>query len=183
MVVRGRDDGWELSAGVQMSSSPDIPNAEVLLHADCNEQEVTCEISRYTPRGLQESSDPAYFMVFLSVEGLDFSMSLILQTLSVEKHQPALIQKKLSLPLSSSGTLQTKGIFLVFSNKKSVLAPLRGDILLNCGFKQEEVPLGADVGVEWRLQHRGKGHKVDLHLYCQRGSFPCPAGHSAPHLS
>nr|XP_015805702.2 tapasin-related protein [Nothobranchius furzeri] len=144
----------------KVSSSPDIPNAEVLLHADCNEQEVTCEISRYTPRGLQESSDPAYFMVFLSVEGLDFSMSLILQTLSVEKHQPALIQKKLSLPLSSSGTLQTKGIFLVFSNKKSVLAPLRGDILLNCGFKQEEVPLGADVGVEWRLQHRGKGHKV-----------------------
>lgn len=90
-------------------SSPEIPNAGMLLHADCNEQEVMCEISRYTPRGLQESSDPAYFMVSLSVEGLDFSTSLILQTLPVEKDQTTLTQSKLSLPLSQSGTLLTKG--------------------------------------------------------------------------
>lgn len=51
-------------------------------------------------------------------------------------------------------------IFLVFSNIKSVSTPLRGDVLLSCGFRQEEVPLGPEVGVEWRLQHRGKGQKV-----------------------
>ncbi|XP_015226207.1 PREDICTED: tapasin-related protein [Cyprinodon variegatus] len=141
-------------------SSPEIPNAALLLHADCNEQEVMCEISRYTPRGLPESSDPAYFMVSLSVEGLDFSTSLILQTLPVDKYEQTLTQNKLSLPLSQSGTLLTKVIFLVFSDINSVSAPLRGEILLHCGFKQEEATLAPEVGLEWRLQHRGKGRKV-----------------------
>ncbi|XP_024861544.1 tapasin-related protein isoform X2 [Kryptolebias marmoratus] len=138
----------------------EIPNADLLLHADCNEQEVMCEISRYSPRGLQDSSDPAYFMVSLNVDALDFSTSLILQTLSVEKDRSTLVQSKLGLPLSQIGTLQTKVIFLVFSNIKSVSTPLRSAVLLDCGFKQEEVPLGPEVGIEWRLQHRGKGRKV-----------------------
>ncbi|XP_078108757.1 tapasin-related protein [Sander vitreus] len=141
-------------------SSPEIPNAHVLLHADCNEQEVMCEISRYSLRGSQESSEPAYFMVSLNVEEVEFSTSLILQTLTVNKDQSTLIQKKLGLPLSQSGTLMTEVIFLVFSHIKSVTAPLRGDVLLNCGFKQQEIPLAQDVGVAWRLQHRGKGWKV-----------------------
>uniref|UniRef100_A0A3Q2PF39 TAP binding protein like n=1 Tax=Fundulus heteroclitus TaxID=8078 RepID=A0A3Q2PF39_FUNHE len=184
-----------LSRSVPAVSSAEIPNAVMLLHADCNELEVMCEISRYAPRGLPERSDPAYFMVSLSVEGLDISTSLILQTLPVEKDQSTLTQNKLSLPLSQSGTLQTKGwtkqgnhqifisflekfflhsnmlsllslpfcvtvIFLVFSNINSVSAPLRGDVLLNCGFKQEETSLAPEVGLEWRLQHRGKGRKV-----------------------
>jgi len=41
-----------------------------------------------------------------------------------------------------------------------VSAPLRGDVILNCGFKQQEIPLAQEVSVEWRLQHRGKGGKV-----------------------
>lgn len=90
-------------------SSPEIPNADVLLHADCNDQEVMCELSRYSPRGSQESSDPAYFMVSLNVEGAEFSASLILQTLTVNKDQSTLIQNKLGLPLSQSGTLLTEG--------------------------------------------------------------------------
>ncbi|GLD63787.1 tapasin-related protein isoform X1 [Lates japonicus] len=71
-------------------SSVEIPNADVLLHADCNEQEVMCEISRYSPRGSQESSDPAYFMASISVDGVDFSTSLILQTVTVEKEHSTL---------------------------------------------------------------------------------------------
>ncbi|KAK2844744.1 hypothetical protein Q5P01_011403 [Channa striata] len=141
-------------------SSPAIPNADVLLHADCNEREVMCEISSYSPRGSQESSDPAYFMVSLSVEGVEFSTVLILQTVTVEKDQSTLVQNKLGLPLSQSGTLPTEVIFLVFSHIKSVSAPLRGDVLVNCGFKQLETPLSQEVGIEWRLQHRGKGRKV-----------------------
>lgn len=93
-------------------SSPEIPNSDVLLHADCNDQEVMCEISSYTPRGSQESSDPAYFMVSLNVEGVDFSTALILQTLTVKKDQSTLIQNKLRLPLSQSGTILTEGEFL-----------------------------------------------------------------------
>ncbi|KAI3361145.1 hypothetical protein L3Q82_013344 [Scortum barcoo] len=141
-------------------SSPEIPNADVLLHADCNEMEVMCEISSYTPTGSQESSDPAYFMVSLNVEGVEFSTTLILQTLTVKKDQSTLIQSKFGLPLSQSGTLLTEVIFLVFSHIKSMSAPLRGDVLLNCGFKQQEIPIAQEVGIEWRLQHRGKGRKV-----------------------
>ncbi|KAM6910260.1 tapasin-related protein [Xenentodon cancila] len=141
-------------------SSPEIPNADMLLHADCNDQEVLCEISRYSPQGLQGSSGPAYFMVSLSVEELAFSTTLILENLPVEKHQSSLIQSKLGLPLSESGTLLTKVIFLVFSPVSSVSALLRDDVLLNCGFKQQEIPLAQEVGIEWRLQHRGKGQKV-----------------------
>lgn len=51
-------------------------------------------------------------------------------------------------------------IFLVFASIKSVTAPLRSDVLLNCGFKQQDDPLAQVVSVEWRLQHRGKGHRV-----------------------
>ncbi|XP_074509454.1 tapasin-related protein [Sebastes fasciatus] len=141
-------------------SSPEIPDAHVLLHADCNEQEVTCEISRYSPYGSQESSEPAYFMVSINVEGVEFSTALILQTLAVEKDQSTLIQNKLGLPLGQSGTLLTEVIFLVFSHIKSVSAHLRSDVLLNCGFKQQEIPLAQEVAVEWRLQHKGKGGKV-----------------------
>ncbi|XP_029283490.1 tapasin-related protein [Cottoperca gobio] len=141
-------------------SSPEIPNAHVLLHADCNQQEVMCELSRYSPDGSQESSEPAYFMVSLNVEGVEFSTAFILQTLAVEKDQSTLTQNKLALPLSSSGTILTEVIFLVFSHIKSVSAPLRGDVLLNCGFKQQEIPVAQEVAVEWRLQHRGKGWKV-----------------------
>ncbi|XP_039973515.1 tapasin-related protein isoform X3 [Xiphias gladius] len=101
-------------------SSVEIPNADLLLHADCNEQE----------------------------------------TLTVEKDHSTLIHNKLGLPLSQSGTLLTEVIFLVFSHIKSVSVPLRGDVLLNCGFKQLQIPLSQEVAIEWRLQHRGKGRRV-----------------------
>lgn len=48
----------------------------------------------------------------------------------------------------------------MFTHKKSVSAPLRSDVVLSCGFKQQEIPLAQEVGIEWRLQHRGKGEKV-----------------------
>uniref|UniRef100_A0A3Q4M1F4 Tapasin-related protein-like n=1 Tax=Neolamprologus brichardi TaxID=32507 RepID=A0A3Q4M1F4_NEOBR len=141
-------------------SSPEIPNANVLLHADCNEQEVMCELSSYSPRGLEENSDRVFFMVSLSVDEVDFSTALILETLKVEKDESTLMQSKLGLPLSQSGTLLTDLIFVVFTHIKSVSAPLRSDVLLNCGFKQQDTPLAQEVGIEWRLQHRGKGRKV-----------------------
>ncbi|KAE8288959.1 Tapasin [Larimichthys crocea] len=65
-----------------------------------------------------------------------------------------------SIPDPDAILLEAKVIFLVFSHIKSVSAPLRGDALLKCGFKQQETPLAQEVGVEWRLQHRGKGRKV-----------------------
>lgn len=145
------------------ASSPEIPNGDLLLHADCNEQEVMCEISRYSLHGSQDSSEPAYFMVSLSVEGVEFSTALVMQTLTVEKDHlggKTLIQNKLGLPLSQSGSLLTEVVFLVFSNAKSVSAPLRSDVLLNCGFRHQEMPPVQEVSIDWRLQHRGTGRKV-----------------------
>lgn len=88
-------------------SSLEIPNAEVLLHADCNQQEVLCEMSQYSPQGAQRSSASAYLMVSLDVEGVDFSTVIILQALTTEDTN--LVQTNLGLPLSQSGTLLTQG--------------------------------------------------------------------------
>uniref|UniRef100_A0A8C6WHM0 TAP binding protein like n=1 Tax=Neogobius melanostomus TaxID=47308 RepID=A0A8C6WHM0_9GOBI len=139
-------------------SKPDIPNSDVLLHADCNGQEVTCEMSRYSPNDALKNPDQAFFMVSLHIEGVDFSTSLILQTVKVE--QPAQRHIQLGLPLSQSGTVQTEVIMVVHSDVRSVTAPLKGDVLVPCGFKQQDSPLAPDVHIEWRVQHRGKGRKV-----------------------
>ncbi|KAM6967810.1 tapasin-related protein [Aplochiton taeniatus] len=145
------------------ASSPEIPEAGLLLHADCNEQEVTCEISRYFPQGSQDNPEPAYFIGSLQLEGGGLSLTLVLQTLVVEtdlSNQPPLIQSKLELPLSRSGTLLTEVVFLVFSKFQSVSAALRGETFLDCGFRQQGPTPGQEVGLEWRLQHRGHGRKV-----------------------
>lgn len=145
------------------ASSPEIPEADLLLHADCNDQEVTCEISSYFPRSSQDSPKPAYFIGSLQLEGGGLSLTLVLQTLVVDtdhSNQPPLIQSKLNLPLSRSGTLLTEVVFLVFSKFQSVSAPLRGETLLDCGFRQQDPTPGQEVGLEWRLQHRGHGRKV-----------------------
>lgn len=94
--------------------SIDIPESELLLHADCNEQEVTCEISPYFPQGTEEDSYQAYFIGSVQLEGGGISLTLVLQTLSLghEGHESVtspLMHKKLGLPLSQSGTLLTEG--------------------------------------------------------------------------
>lgn len=89
-----------------------IPNADLLLHADCNEQEVVCEISHYVPRGAELYSLPAHFIGSIQLEGGGISLTLVLQTLHSETTQSdtqPLMQSKLNLPLSQSGTLQTEG--------------------------------------------------------------------------
>ncbi|KAM4601043.1 tapasin-related protein isoform 2-T2 [Polymixia lowei] len=144
-------------------SSPQIPDGDALLHADCNEQEVMCEISRYFPRGTQKSTEPAHFIVSLQLEGGGLGTTLVLQTLVVENDQSVgspLIQSRLGLPLSQSGSLLTEVVFLVFTNAKSASGHLRGDVLLNCGFRQQEMSLAQEVALEWRLQHRGNGRRV-----------------------
>ncbi|XP_056143062.1 tapasin-related protein [Lampris incognitus] len=144
-------------------SSPEIPGGDLLLHADCNEQEVVCEISRYFPYGSQTTSEPAHFIAALHIEGGGFSVTLVLQTLVAENNQSSgkpLMQEKLGLPLSPSGSLLTEVVFLVFSSARFASAPPREDVVLNCGFRQQEMSIAQEVGVEWRLQHRGSGQRV-----------------------
>uniref|UniRef100_A0A673HH66 Tapasin-related protein-like n=1 Tax=Sinocyclocheilus rhinocerous TaxID=307959 RepID=A0A673HH66_9TELE len=144
-------------------TEPKIPNADLLLHADCNEQEVVCEISRYVPRGAELDSLPAHFIGSVQLEGGGISLTLVLQTLHSETTQSdtqPLMQSKLNLPLSQSGTLQTEVVFVVFSRVPSIVAPIGGDVLLDCGFRQKNSVPGQDVVLEWRIQHRGNGRKI-----------------------
>ncbi|KAJ8392900.1 hypothetical protein AAFF_G00071040 [Aldrovandia affinis] len=146
-------------------TSPEIPEADSLLHADCNEQEVTCEISRYFPHGSEEGTELAYFIGSVQLEGGGISLTLVLRTLPpmAEGEEPVaspLLHSKLELPLSQSGTLLTELVFVVFSRSQSLTAPLGGEALLDCGFKQQDpFPVGA-MGLEWRLQHKGSGRRV-----------------------
>ncbi|KAJ8354960.1 hypothetical protein SKAU_G00225270 [Synaphobranchus kaupii] len=146
-------------------TSPEIPEADSLLHADCNEQEVSCEISRYFPRGVEVDAAVAYFIGSVMLEGGGISLTLVLQTLPPmgEGEQSAatpLLQSKLELPLTQSGTILTEVAFLVFSRLQSLRAPLGGDAQLDCGFKQQDpFPVHA-MWLEWRLQHRGSGRRV-----------------------
>ncbi|CDQ98970.1 unnamed protein product [Oncorhynchus mykiss] len=113
--------------------SHEIPEADLLPHADCNEQEVTCEISRYFLHKAKEvSTEPAYFIGSLQMEGGVLSLKLVLQTLPLDQSdRPALIQSKLELTLSQSGTLLTEVVFLVFSRSESHSAPLGGVAFLD----------------------------------------------------
>lgn len=86
----------------------EIPEAESLLHADCNEQEVICEVSRYVPRGTEPEDSPAHFIASVQIEGGGIGLTLVLQTVSDETPAP-LMQSKLQLPLSQWGTLLTDG--------------------------------------------------------------------------
>ncbi|XP_012697436.1 tapasin-related protein [Clupea harengus] len=144
-------------------SSVEIPDAESLLHADCNEQEVNCEISRYVTRGSDPGARPTHFIASLQVGGEGISLTMVLQVLTNEEaasETPPLMQSKLELPLSQSGTLLTEVVFVVFSRSQSLTAPLGGDTQLDCGFRQQDTPPVGGLGLEWRLQYKGSGHKV-----------------------
>ncbi|KAJ8287793.1 hypothetical protein COCON_G00004520 [Conger conger] len=146
-------------------TSPEIPEADLLLHADCEEQEVACEISRYYPRGLEVDAGVAYFIGSVVLEGGGLSLTLVLRTLPPigegdESAAAPLMQSKLELPLTPSGTLLSEVAFVVFSRSQSLTTPLGGDTLLDCGFKQQEPFPTHAMWLEWRLQHRGSGSKV-----------------------
>ncbi|XP_077064758.1 tapasin-related protein isoform X2 [Siphateles boraxobius] len=146
-----------------MLSSIQIPNADLLLHADCNEQEVVCEISRYVPRGADLDSLPAHFIGSVQLDGGGISLTLVLQTLhseTTQSHTQPLVQSTLNLTLSQAGTLLTEVVFVVFSRVPSIVAPIGADVLLDCGFRQKDSVPGQEVALEWRLQHRGNGRKI-----------------------
>lgn len=159
------------------ASSPEIPKVDLLLHADCNEQEVVCEISHcYFPSGGPSADgvdrdDGDFLTAVLDLEGSGLSTTLVLQALEdVHKDPAAPTAGPDSDPgegrpgLRESGSLQTKVVFVVFSSEKELSAPLGGDALLHCGFRWREAGPGQEVGqevaLEWRLQHRGRGKRI-----------------------
>ncbi|KAF7708606.1 tapasin-related protein [Silurus meridionalis] len=145
------------------TSSVEIPEAESLLHADCNEQEVICELSSYIPRGAKSDSVPAHFIASVQLEGGGVGFTLVLQAMSNEEAESkaaSLMQSKLQLPLSQWGTLITDAVFVVFSRAPSIAVSIGQDIVLDCGYRQRDTPTELNLGLEWRWQYRGHGRTI-----------------------
>ncbi|XP_008823651.1 tapasin-related protein [Nannospalax galili] len=136
-----------------------IPQAEALLHADCNGKEVTCEISQYFLQTTQEANveTATWFITNLQISQAGPSVSLVMKTLK-NTENGAVWHPMLNLPLSPQGTVQTAVEFQVTTDTQSQNHLLGSSASLYCGFSMAP---GLDLlGVEWRLQHKGSGQLV-----------------------
>ncbi|KAK1341464.1 LOW QUALITY PROTEIN: hypothetical protein QTO34_017871 [Cnephaeus nilssonii] len=136
-----------------------IPHAEALLHADCSEKEVTCEISRYFLQARQEAAieTAAWFIANLQVSGGGPSVSILMKTLGDAENR-ALMHPTMNLPLGPQGTVLTTVEFQVTTHTPSLSLQRGSSASLHCGFS---VAPGLDLArVEWRLQHKGSGQLV-----------------------
>lgn len=91
-----------------------IPQAEALLHADCNGKEVTCEISYYF---LQTTEKAAWFITNVQVSGEGPDISMVMKT-PRDAENGAVLHPTLNLPLSPRGTVQTTGEKIKSSRKE-----------------------------------------------------------------
>ncbi|XP_072334762.1 tapasin-related protein-like [Scyliorhinus torazame] len=145
-----------------IGSDVPIPNGEILLHADCEGQEVTCEISSF---GAQSGADDAEgapgtsFIGVLRISGGGLGMALVFRTIPVSEKDSGerIFNEKLNVELSPTGTIPLSVQFLVYTRTSSIRTLLGQTILLDCGF------LGADpstISVDWRIQHKGTGRRI-----------------------
>ncbi|XP_045866642.1 tapasin-related protein isoform X2 [Meles meles] len=131
-----------------------IPQAEALLHADCNGKEVTCEISHYF---LQATEKAAWFITNVQVSGGGPSVSMVMKT-PRDVENGALLHPTLNLPLSPQGMIQTAVELQVTTQTPSLNILMGSSASLPCGFSMAP---GMDLThVEWRLRHKGNGELV-----------------------
>ncbi|XP_060514593.1 tapasin-related protein isoform X1 [Panthera onca] len=131
-----------------------IPQAEALLHADCNGKEVSCDISHYL---LQATEKKASFIANVQVPGGGPSVSMVMKVLR-DAENGAVLHPTLKLPLSPQGMVQTAVELQVTTQTPLLNFLLGSSASLHCGFS---VAPGLDLtGVEWRLQHKGHGQLV-----------------------
>lgn len=104
-----------------------IPQAEALLHADCNGKEVTCEISHYF---LQATENAAWFITNVQVSGGGPSVSMVMKS-PRDAENGAVLHPTLNLPLSPQGMVQTAGEKIESSSKKVWVFFSSGQLLGN----------------------------------------------------
>ncbi|NWI65971.1 TPSNR protein, partial [Todus mexicanus] len=180
LVLRGvsvRDDGnlddvTEYKASLEdPDSSPivfeasaplvSIPHAESLLHADCDGEEVKCEISPYSSQWAgEEPCRTSWFMATLHLSG-GISIALVLRGPHcgslLEEHDGTL-HPKLRIPMSKDGTLLTTVEFQSSSRNTSLRTHLGSSVTLDCRFAL--APNSSLSSLEWRRQHRGSGRSI-----------------------
>nr|XP_033779673.1 tapasin-related protein [Geotrypetes seraphini] len=139
----------------------EIPESEVLLHADCNGQEVSCEISQYFPykeegkTGSGQEENTACFVSSIHISGDSFSVTTVMkpppyQKNSVEGDQ---LHPRLKVPVMTVA-------FAVFTHTPSISTRLGSSGRLDCGVK---VSTAEAVSVEWWIQHKGNGRSIYLY--------------------
>ncbi|XP_037370395.1 tapasin-related protein isoform X2 [Talpa occidentalis] len=136
-----------------------IPQAEALLHADCSEEKVTCELSHYDLQTKQDATAEraTWFITNVQVSGGGPGVSMVLKTLG-DAENGAILHPTLNLPLSPQGTVQTSVEFQVTTQTPSLKGLLGSSTSLHCGFSMAP---GLDLlSVEWRWQHKGSGQGV-----------------------
>ncbi|XP_010165860.1 tapasin-related protein-like, partial [Antrostomus carolinensis] len=132
LVLRGvsvRDDGnlddvtdYKVSQENPDSSSPvvfevsaqsvSIPHADSLLHADCDGEEVNCEISPYSFQGAGKGPcRPSWFMATIQLSS-GISIALVLKgphccSQEEEEEHHTTLHPKLRIPMSKEGTVLT----------------------------------------------------------------------------
>ncbi|XP_027977035.1 tapasin-related protein isoform X2 [Eumetopias jubatus] len=139
-----------------------IPQAEALLHADCNGKEVTCEISHYF---LQATEKAAWFITNVQVSGGGPSVSMVMKT-PRDAENGAVLHPTLNLPLNPHGMVQTAVELQVTTQTPSLNFLLGSSASLHCGFSM--APGLELTGVEWRLRHKGNGELVYRWTRAQR---------------
>ncbi|NXI48708.1 TPSNR protein, partial [Chloroceryle aenea] len=200
LVLRGisvRDDGnlydeteYKVPKGYPDSSSPivfevsaqlvSIPHAESLLHADCDGEEVNCEISPYSSQQAGEKScHTSWFMVSLHLSG-GISIALVLRgphcgSQHEEKEHDATLHPKLRIPVSKEGTLLTTVEFQSSSHNTSRYTRLGSSVTLDCHFAL--APSSSLSSLLWRKQHRGSGQSIFQYQVGSSGPSAQPRVH------
>ncbi|NWW84522.1 TPSNR protein, partial [Rhynochetos jubatus] len=140
-----------------------IPHAESLLHADCDGEEVDCEISPYSSKWAGKgASCTSWFMVTLQLSS-GISITLMLRgphcsSQEEEKEHDATLHPKLRIPMSKEGTLLATVEFQSSSRNTSLCTHLRSSVTLDCRFAL--APGSSLSSLEWRRQHQGSGRSL-----------------------
>ncbi|NXW41375.1 TPSNR protein, partial [Nyctiprogne leucopyga] len=200
LVLRGvsvRDDGnlddvteYKVPQENPDSSSPivfevsaqsvPIPHAESLLHADCDGEEVNCEISPYSSQGAGEGPcRPSWFMATLQLPSR-ISIALVLRgphcfSQEEEEEHDATLHPKLRIPMSKEGTVLTTVEFQSSSCNTSLHAHLGSSVTLDCHFAL--APSSSISSLEWRRQHRGSGRSLFWYQVGSTGPAAQPKVH------
>ncbi|XP_014351927.1 tapasin-related protein isoform X1 [Latimeria chalumnae] len=145
-------------------STVEIPEAESILHADCNGQEVICEVSQYflqKEEGPESDAPPSqanWFISSLQIAGGGISVTMVMKNMATESSGTPQKHKKLGVPITNSGTILTSAEFNVYTHTPSIFTPLGRNVTMDCKFTG--VPGLSGVAVEWRLQHQGSGRRI-----------------------
>ncbi|NXN31542.1 TPSNR protein, partial [Nycticryphes semicollaris] len=139
-----------------------IPHAESLLHADCEGEEVNCEISPYSSHWAP-GEGPCHTSWFMTTLRLSSGISIVLvlrgpHCSSQEEEHDVTLHPKLRIPMSKERTLLTTVEFQSSSHNTSLHMHLGDSVTLDCRFAL--APSSSLSSLEWRRQHRGSGRSL-----------------------